>query len=85
MGHDREKKITQNVPDKLHFSIEKVEKNIESSIMNITNTDTTAIKFVSDNDVGQLTILYILSFILLLLLVFSFFLFLFDKKVLKNS
>ena len=43
---------TQIVPDQLHFAIETVNKNIESSIMNeITNTDMPAIKFVSDNDV----------------------------------
>ena len=69
LRHDRKRKTvtkayksgafsTQKVPDKLHFAIETVDKNIESSIMNeITNTDMATIKFVSDNDVGQLTVL----------------------------
>ena len=67
LRHDRKRKqtvtkayksgafSTQKVPDKLHFSIETVDKN---SVMNdITNADMAVIKFVSDNDVGQLTVL----------------------------
>ena len=46
---------TLKVPDKLHFSIETVDKN---SVMNdITNADMVIIKFVPDNDVGQLAVL----------------------------
>ena len=67
LRHDRKRKqtvtkayksdafSTQKVPDKLHFSIETVDKN---SVMNdITNADMAVIKFVSDNDVRQLTVL----------------------------
>ena len=69
---------TQNVPDKLHFSIEIINNN---SIMNdITNADMAVIKFVSNNDVGQLTVLFVLF-----LIAFKLFLVLLDKKVLKNS
>ena len=65
--HDRKRKQTvtkayksgafsaQKVPDKLHFSIETVDKN---SVMNdITNADMAVMKFVSHNDVEQLTVL----------------------------
>ena len=46
---------TEKVPDKLHFSIETVDKN---SVMNdITSADMAVIKFESDNDVEQLTVL----------------------------
>ena len=69
---------TQNVPNKLHFSIEIVDNN---SVMNdITNADMAVIKFVSNNDVGQLKVLFVLF-----LIAFKLFLFLLDKKVLKNS
>ena len=46
---------TQKVPDKLHFSIETVDKN--SVLNDITNADMAVIKFVFDNDVGKLTVL----------------------------
>ena len=67
MRHDRKRKQTltkayksgvfptQKVPDKLHFSIEKVDKN--SVLNDITNADMAVIKFVFDNDVGKLTVL----------------------------
>ena len=68
LRHDRKRKqtvtkacksgafSTHKVPDKMHFAIETVDKNIESSIINdITNTDMAAKKFVSD--IGKLTIL----------------------------
>ena len=51
----------------------------------ITNANMTVIKFVSDNDVGQLTVLWIFSFVVLFLVAFKLFLFLLDKNVLKNS
>ena len=66
LRHDRKRKqavtkacksgafSTQKVPDKLHFSTETVDKN---SVMNdITNADMAVVKSVSDNDVGQLTV-----------------------------
>ena len=68
LRHDRKRKqtvtkayksgafSTQRVPNKMHFAIGTVDKNIESSIINnITNTDMAAIKFVSD--IGKLTML----------------------------
>ena len=58
----------------------------KNSVMNdITNANMTVIKFVSDNDVGQLTVLWIFSFVVLFLVAFKLFLFLLDKNVLKNS